>query len=69
MAAQQVLDICQTLYERHKLITYPRSDNRYLPKEHHLDAPSILKAIATNDGQKVELVNGANAKQLSLIHI
>ncbi|UOB72933.1 DNA topoisomerase III [Pseudoalteromonas sp. APM04] len=65
MAAQQVLDICQTLYERHKLITYPRSDNRYLPKEHHLDAPSILKAIATNDGQKVELVNGANTKQRS----
>jgi len=65
MAAQQVLDICQTLYERHKLITYPRSDNRYLPKEHHLDASSILKAIAANGGQKAELVNGANAKQRS----
>jgi len=65
MAAQQVLDICQTLYERHKLITYPRSDNRYLPKEHHLDAPSILKAIAANGGQKTEFVNGADAKKCS----
>nr|WP_249330637.1 DNA topoisomerase 3 [Pseudoalteromonas sp. S3178] len=65
MAAQQVLDICQTLYERHKLITYPRSDNRYLPKEHHLDAPSILKAIAANGGQNTEFVNGADAKKRS----
>lgn len=65
MAAQQVLDICQTLYERHKLITYPRSDNRYLPKEHHLDAPAILKAIAANGGQNTEFVNGADAKKRS----
>ncbi|MEJ2913837.1 DNA topoisomerase III [Pseudoalteromonas sp. C12FD-1] len=65
MAAQQVLDICQTLYERHKLITYPRSDNRYLPKEQHLDAPAILKAIAANGGQNTEFVNGADAKKRS----
>ncbi|TMO92657.1 DNA topoisomerase III [Pseudoalteromonas sp. S3260] len=65
MPAQKVLDICQVLYERHKLITYPRSDNRYLPREHHQDAPAILKAIAANGGQSVELVNEANAKQRS----
>lgn len=65
MPAQKVLDICQVLYERHKLITYPRSDNRYLPKDHHQDAPAILKAIAANGGQLVELVNKANAKQRS----
>ncbi|MGO2242410.1 MAG: DNA topoisomerase, partial [Halomonas sp.] len=34
LSAQMVLDICQRLYERHKLITYPRSDCRYLPEEH-----------------------------------
>ena len=28
--AQKTLDICQQLYETHKLITYPRSDCRYL---------------------------------------
>ena len=33
MTAQQVLDYCQQLYERHQLITYPRSDSRYLPLE------------------------------------
>ena len=65
MPAQRVLDICQTLYERHKLITYPRSDNRYLPKDHHQDAAAILKAIAVNEGQKTEFVNGADAKKRS----
>lgn len=28
--AQQVLDIAQTLYEKHKLLTYPRTDSRHL---------------------------------------
>ncbi|WP_372811243.1 DNA topoisomerase 3, partial [Pseudoalteromonas nigrifaciens] len=65
MPAQKVLDICQTLYERHKLITYPRSDNRYLPNDHHQDASAILKAISTNGGQGVELVKAADSKKRS----
>jgi DNA topoisomerase-3 len=36
MGAKDVLDTAQNLYERHQLITYPRSDCRYLP-EGHLD--------------------------------
>ena len=42
LSAQQVLDACQSLYERHKVITYPRSDCRYLPKQHHNDASKII---------------------------
>lgn len=45
LSAKQVLDVCQGLYERHKLITYPRSDNRYLPTGHFAQAPSVLAAI------------------------
>ncbi|MFT7688220.1 MAG: DNA topoisomerase-3 [Candidatus Azotimanducaceae bacterium] len=48
LSAQEVLDHCQSLYERHKLITYPRSDNRYLPKEHFKEAPRVLDAITAN---------------------
>ncbi|MFT6914892.1 MAG: DNA topoisomerase-3 [Motiliproteus sp.] len=47
-SAQQVLDSCQALYERHKLITYPRSDCRYLPLEHHAQAAAVVKALAAN---------------------
>lgn len=46
MSAQEILDICQSLYERHKLITYPRSDSRHLPSEHYAQASSILAAMA-----------------------
>ncbi|MFT7411383.1 MAG: DNA topoisomerase-3 [Oleispira sp.] len=48
MSAQQVLDTCQSLYERHQLITYPRSDSRYLPAEQHSLAPSVIQAIGQN---------------------
>lgn len=57
MSAKDVLDTCQSLYERHKLITYPRSDSRYLPVEQHNLAPSVLKAIS--DGA-TELLQGAD---------
>ncbi len=50
MNAKQVLDCCQNLYERHKLITYPRSDSRHLPAEHFSQAPAVIKAIAHNAG-------------------
>lgn len=46
MDAKRVLDICQSLYERHKLITYPRSDSRHLPTEHYDRAGRVREAIA-----------------------
>tara|TARA_R110002073_G_scaffold173800_3_gene330928 strand:+ start:7292 stop:9241 length:1950 start_codon:yes stop_codon:yes gene_type:complete len=45
-SAKVVLDVCQSLYEQHKLITYPRSDNRYLPKGHFNQAKSVISAIS-----------------------
>ena len=48
LSAKQVLDSCQQLYERHKLITYPRSDCRYLPKEHFSEATRVINAIDNN---------------------
>ncbi|MCK3656397.1 DNA topoisomerase III [Pasteurellaceae bacterium Macca] len=60
LSAQAVLDICQRLYETHKLITYPRSDNRYLPKEHFAERFKVMSAIAhhlTEYAQKPDVVN------------
>lgn len=45
LSAQNVLDCCQRLYETHKLITYPRSDSRYLPDEHFAGRHAVLNAI------------------------
>ena len=35
--AQETLNIAQSLYEKHKLITYPRTDSRYLILFQHID--------------------------------
>lgn len=48
LSAQTVLDTCQRLYETHKLITYPRSDCRYLPEEHYAGRHAVLKAISVH---------------------
>ncbi|WP_176393669.1 DNA topoisomerase III [Yersinia kristensenii] len=55
LSAQQVLDICQRLYETHKLITYPRSDCRYLPEEHFAGRHSVLNAISTHQADLLPL--------------
>ena len=57
MSAKDVLDTCQSLYERHKLITYPRSDSRYLPVEQHSLAPLVLKAISGGAAELLQQVD------------
>ncbi|MCZ5941030.1 DNA topoisomerase, partial [Vibrio parahaemolyticus] len=42
---KEVLDALQSLYEKHKLLTYPRSDNQYLSDAHLENRDSILSAI------------------------
>ena len=51
LSAQTVLDTCQRLYETHKLITYPRSDSRYLPEEHFAGRHAVLNAIQSHQPQ------------------
>ena len=43
--AQQTLDIAQSLYETHKLLTYPRTDSRYLTPDIKGAIPSILDTL------------------------
>ncbi|CAG9297926.1 DNA topoisomerase III [Celerinatantimonas diazotrophica] len=63
LSAQEVLDSAQALYERYKLITYPRSDSRYLPQEQLADAGKVLKAIEQGAS---ELIQGCDAPNPSL---
>lgn len=60
MSAKQVLDVCQVLYEKHQLITYPRSDCRYLPKEHLNDIPAVSSAIKNNSEELATVVVSAD---------
>lgn len=60
LSAKQVLDSCQSLYERHKLLTYPRSDSRYLPAQHFDSAASVLAALADNCDTLTAAVKGSD---------
>ncbi|EIJ69473.1 DNA topoisomerase III [Pasteurella bettyae] len=63
MSAQDVLDTCQNLYEKHKLITYPRSDCRYLPEEHFADREKVLAAIQVHSNHYQQLPSAVNIEQ------
>jgi DNA topoisomerase III len=45
-SARRTLQIAQQLYERHKVITYPRTDSRYLPEDYLGTANNILGRLA-----------------------
>ncbi|EEE7362702.1 DNA topoisomerase III [Salmonella enterica subsp. enterica serovar Berta] len=49
MPAQQVLDIAQSLYETHKLTTYPRTDCGYLPVSMREEVRAVLAALMQTD--------------------
>jgi DNA topoisomerase-3 len=44
-SAQKTLDTAQALYERHKLISYPRTDSRHLSQDVAKTLPRIVAAI------------------------
>ncbi|MDR0532015.1 MAG: DNA topoisomerase III [Oscillospiraceae bacterium] len=46
LSAKQTLDATQRLYEIHKIVTYPRTDSRYIPEDVVPTLPERLRAIA-----------------------
>ena len=45
-SAQHTLDTAQALYERHKLISYPRTDSRHLSQDVAATLPRIVKTVS-----------------------
>jgi len=54
--AKNTLGLAQTLYERHKMITYPRTDSRYLPEDYMSNVKEIVTELA---GSSSDLANWA----------
>ncbi|KYG90141.1 DNA topoisomerase III [[Bacillus] sp. KCTC 13219] len=48
-SAKETLNIMQKLYESHKVLTYPRTDSRYLSSDIVATLPERLKACAVGD--------------------
>ncbi|CAM7721151.1 DNA topoisomerase III [Phytobacter diazotrophicus] len=67
MSPQKVLDIAQSLYETHKVTTYPRTDCGYLPESMRADIPAVLDAIRRNDPEMTSVVSQLNPAFVSSI--
>ncbi len=46
LSAQDTLNIAQDLYEKHKLITYPRTGSRYLTEDMYEGIPALVDVVA-----------------------
>ena len=44
--ARMTLQIAQALYEKHKALTYPRTDSRYLPEDHLDTAKNVMGSFS-----------------------
>ena len=48
-SAKTTLGLAQALYEKHKVLTYPRTDSRALPEDYLATVKETLKVLATED--------------------
>lgn len=62
LTAARVLEICQALYETHKLTSYPRTDCRYLAEAQHAEAPAVLAALKHSAPEYGDLINQADPR-------
>lgn len=55
--AKQVLDLAQSLYEKHKATTYPRSDCQYLPTSQLSEVKDVMSVIQNINADMTNIVN------------
>ncbi|MBW8888243.1 MAG: DNA topoisomerase III [Fibrobacteres bacterium] len=48
-SAKNTLGLAQALYERHKVLTYPRTDSRYLPNDYLAVAKGLMESLQGSD--------------------
>ncbi|SDH40489.1 DNA topoisomerase-3 [Alteribacillus persepolensis] len=64
-SAKETLNVLQRLYERHKVLTYPRTDSRYLSSDIKSTLKDRLKACDTGNFSKHVLTIKKNSWMLS----
>ncbi|WP_345796494.1 DNA topoisomerase III [Castellaniella sp. MT123] len=48
-SAKTTLSLAQTLYERHKALTYPRTDSRYLPQDYVSTVQQTMQGLSDSE--------------------
>ncbi|NLC35160.1 MAG: DNA topoisomerase III, partial [Alcaligenaceae bacterium] len=56
-SAKTTLALAQTLYERHKALTYPRTDSRYLPEDYVGTVHQTMQTLADAAGNAAAPIN------------
>ena len=67
LSAKQTLAAMQSLYEYHKLVTYPRTDSRYIPDDVAPSLPERLRAVSI--GAYKEIAFGLLRQKISTRYI
>lgn len=68
-SAKKTLGLVQSLYELHKLVSYPRTDSKYLPKDLQQTMKERLAAVASFSPEvKLYLKNGAKVIQTNVFN-
>ncbi|MEO6598909.1 MAG: RecQ family ATP-dependent DNA helicase, partial [Polyangiaceae bacterium] len=62
-SAQRTLELAQALYEKHKLLSYPRTDSRHLSAEAASTLPLVVSAISAP--YRAHLAEGTGERALS----
>jgi|TARA_B110000037_G_scaffold222968_1_gene300945 DNA topoisomerase-3 len=57
--AKNTLGLAQTLYERHKMVTYPRTDSRYLPEDYLPNVKQIVADLAQSTSELADWAKDA----------
>ncbi len=55
-SAKTTLSLAQTLYERHKALTYPRTDSRYLPEDYVGTVQETMRTLAEANGSAASAI-------------
>jgi DNA topoisomerase-3 len=62
---EEVLKAAQSLYEKHKLLSYPRTECQYAPESERLHASEVIQAITGNFSGSWTIPDGWDTKRKS----
>ena len=64
LSAKYTLQICQTLYEKHKMITYPRTGSRYLPEDYLQTVKKTIGSFSKNNSSYASIAEKIQKENL-----
>lgn len=64
LSAKTTLNLAQSLYEKHKALTYPRTDSRHLPEDYLAIVTDTIQLLSNTNTEIIDSVTSNCAKQI-----